>query len=144
MKDRIPLLVSLAFGALFLWSGIAKVKDPISFAEAVRNFRIVGDPVAPALAHFLPWLEIFAGFAVMWDRTRQGAAALLTLLLLGFTLAVASAWARGLDIVCGCFGGGGTVDYPAKIAQNLALAAAGAWLWWKAGKAPLERGGGRR
>jgi hypothetical protein len=74
MKGRLVFLASLAFGALFLWSGIAKIKDPISFAEAIRNYRIVGDPIAPALAHFLPWLEVFAGFAVMWERMRQGAA----------------------------------------------------------------------
>ncbi len=134
MKTWVVLLASLAFGALFLWSGIAKIKDPISFAEAVRNFRIVGDPVAPALAHFLPWLEVFAGFAVMWDRTREGAAALLTLLILGFTVAVASAWARGLDIACGCFGSEEAMDYPVKIAQNLVLMAVGGGLWRAAGK----------
>ncbi len=131
-KGWIVLLASLAFGALFVWSGIAKVKNPISFAEAVRNFRIVGDPVAPALAHFLPWLEVFAGLGTMWERTRQGAVALLTLLLLGFTVAVASAWVRGLDISCGCFGSAEAMNYPVKIAQNLGLVAAGLWLWWAA------------
>ncbi len=139
MKTWAVLLASLAFGALFVWSGVAKIKDPISFAEAVRNFRIVGDPVAPALAHFLPWLEVFAGLAVMWERTRQGAAALLTLLVMGFTLAVASAWVRGLDIACGCFGGTETMNYPVKIAQNLGLAAVGVWLWWIAGREQLAR-----
>jgi len=132
MKSWLVFLASLAFGALFLWSGIAKVKDPISFAEAVRNFRIVGDPIAPALAHFLPWLEIFAGLAVMWDRTRQGAAALLTLLLLGFTLAIATAWARGLDIACGCFGDEEVMNYPVKVAENAGLILWGAALWWAA------------
>ncbi len=131
-KGWIVLLASLAFGALFVWSGIAKVKNPISFAEAVRNFRIVGDPVAPALAHFLPWLEVFAGLGAMWERTRQGAVALLTLLLLGFTVAVASAWVRGLDISCGCFGSAEAMNYPVKIAQNLGLVAVGIWLWWAA------------
>lgn len=129
MRSRLVLIASLLFGAIFLWSGIAKMKDILSFAEAVRNFRLVGDPVAPALAHFLPWLEVFAGLAVMWDRFRAGAAAILTLLLLGFTLAVASAWIRGLDLSCGCFGGTGSMNYPVKIAQNLGLIAMGWWLW---------------
>lgn len=132
MKSWIVLLLSLAFGALFVWSGIGKIKDPLSFAEAVRNFRLVGDPIAPALAHFLPWLEVFAGLAVMAERTRQGAAALLTLLTLGFTVAVASAWVRGLDIACGCFGATEAMNYPEKVAQNLALIAVGGYLWWAA------------
>lgn len=129
MKAKAVFVAALLLGALFLWSGIAKIKDPLSFADAIRNFRIVGDPVAPALALLLPWIEVFAGAAVMWDRTRQGAAALLTLLLLGLTLAVASAWARGLDIACGCFGGDETMNYPIKIIQNLGIAAIAAWLW---------------
>ncbi len=61
MKRWLVFFASLGVRALFLWSGVAKVKDPVSFAEAIRNFRLVGDPIAPALAHFIPWLEIFAG-----------------------------------------------------------------------------------
>jgi len=121
MKRWLLFFASLGFGALFLWSGVVKIKDPISFADAIRNFRLVGDPFAPALAHFIPWLEVFAGIAVMCDRTRQGAAALLTLLLLGLTGAVVSAWIRGLDINCGCFGGEESINYPVKAAQNLGL-----------------------
>ena len=121
MKRWLVFFASLGFGALFLWSGVAKVKDPVSFAEAIRNFRLVGDPIAPALAHFIPWLEIFAGAAVMWDRTRQGASVVLTLLLLGLTGAVVIAWIRGLDIACGCFGGEESIDYPVKVAQNFGL-----------------------
>jgi putative oxidoreductase len=130
MKRWLVFFASLGFGALFLWSGVAKVKDPVSFAEAIRNFRLVGDPIAPALAHFIPWLEIFAGAAVMCDRTRQGASALLTLLLLGLTGAVVSAWIRGLDIACGCFGGEESIDYPVKVAQNFGLILWGAVLFF--------------
>ncbi len=125
-------IAALAFGSLFLWSGVGKLKDPISFTEAIRNYRIIGDPWSAAAALFVPWLEIFAGCAVMWDRMRQGAAAVLTLLLLGFTLAIISAWVRGLDITCGCFGGEAPMNYPVKVAQNLGLIATGGWLWWSA------------
>ncbi|MEX2580450.1 MAG: MauE/DoxX family redox-associated membrane protein [Verrucomicrobiales bacterium] len=125
-------LLRLAFGAVFIWSGIAKLKDPISFAEAVRNFQIVGDPFAPALALFIPWVEVFAGVGVMSDRFVRGGAAILAASLIVFIGAMAIAWARGLDISCGCFGGSGEIDYPVKIAQNLALTAIAAFLWWKA------------
>lgn len=134
MKAAITFVLSLAFGALFIWSGIGKVKDPMSFADAIRNYRIVGDPIAPALAHFIPWLEIFAGLGTMIERTRQGAVALLTLLVLIFTLGIISAWLRGLDIACGCFGSEETMDYPVKVAQNLVLIAWGGFLWWRSGK----------
>jgi len=133
MKRWLVFFASLAFGALFLWSGIAKIKDPISFAESIRNYRLVGDPIAPALAHFLPWLEVFAGFAVMWERMRKGAAALLTGMLVVFTIGIVLAWVRGLDITCGCFGGEETINYPVKLTQNLVLIAAGIWIggFWR-------------
>jgi uncharacterized membrane protein YphA (DoxX/SURF4 family) len=134
MKAAITFVLSLAFGALFIWSGIGKVKDPMSFADAIRNYRIVGDPIAPALAHFIPWLEIFAGLGTMIERTRQGAVALLTLLVLIFTLGIISAWLRGLDIACGCFGSEEAMDYPVKVVQNLVLIAWGGFLWWRSGK----------
>ena len=34
-------------------------------------------------------------------------AVLSALMLAGFVIGIASAWARGLQIECGCFGGGG-------------------------------------
>jgi len=144
MKSRIVFLASLAFGALFLWSGIQKVKDPISFAGAIRNFRIVGDPFAPGLAHLLPWLEIFGGVGVMWDRTRQGETVLLPLLLLGLPAAVISAWVRGLDIACGCFGGEELMNYPVKVAQNLGLVLWGAALCYFSAPARMASSSSQR
>jgi hypothetical protein len=43
-----------------------------------------------------------------------------------FLVAVGSAWARGLQIDCGCFGGGGQVAagrtaYPAEVARDAGL-----------------------
>lgn len=125
-------IVALIFGGLFIWSGIAKIKDPIAFTEIVRNYRLVGDPIAPAVALFIPWIEVFAGVAVMSGRFLRGGAFLLTLCLLFFTLVIVVSWGRGLDIACGCFGDDKIVNYPVKIAQNVVLLAAGIGLWWRA------------
>ena len=47
-------------------------------------------------------------------------------MLAAFIIGIASAWARGLQIECGCFGGGGTVEdatskYPWEIARDVGL-----------------------
>lgn len=127
------LIVRLLFGGVFIWSGIAKLKDPISFADSVRNFQIVGDPIAPALALLIPWIEIVAGTAVMAALGLRGGTGILVSSLIIFTTAIAIAWARGLDISCGCFGGTGEINYPLKISQNLLLLAMGmvVWKWGK-------------
>lgn len=122
------LILRIVFGALFLWSGVAKLKDPILFAESIRHFDLVGDPLGPALALFIPWVELLAGIGIMWDRFAAGSAFLLTASLVIFTGAVGIAWARGLDISCGCFGGTEAMNYPLKMAQNLGLILWGAFL----------------
>ena len=129
MKKHLPLVLRLAFGALFIWSGVAKLKDPIVFADAVRNFEIIGDPLAAAVALFLPWIEVLSGIAVMSGILAGGGLAILNLAMAVFTIAFAVSWARGLDITCGCFGGTGPVNYPLSIVRNLAILAWGVWLW---------------
>jgi hypothetical protein len=58
---------------------------------------------------------------------------LLTALIVG----ISSAWARGLQIDCGCFGGGGgpsanaTAAYPWDIARDVGLLALSLWLAWR-------------
>ncbi|HRA27737.1 MauE/DoxX family redox-associated membrane protein, partial [Ornithinibacter sp.] len=59
-----------------------------------------------------------------------------TLLMVAFIIGIAQAWARGLTIDCGCFGGGGQVaagetKYGTDIARDATFALAGAWLWWR-------------
>ena len=52
-----------------------------------------------------------------------------------FVIGIASAWARGISIDCGCFGGGGQVtweravaQYPVDIARDIGLFLCGLWL----------------
>ena len=131
MKQATWTIVALLFGALFIWSGIAKLKDPITFADNVRNFQVVGDPIAPAVALFLPWIEVFAGIALMSGRFARGGSFILMGLMVFFTLLMGISWIRGLDITCGCFGDNDIVNYPVKMTQNIVLLAVGFALWWR-------------
>tara|TARA_R110002096_G_scaffold54841_6_gene141347 strand:- start:105 stop:545 length:441 start_codon:yes stop_codon:yes gene_type:complete len=132
------LIVRIAFGALFIWSGIAKLKDPLSFADAVRNFRIIQDPIAPAMALFIPWVEVCAGIGVMAGRFARGGAFLLVGALFVFTGAVVAAWLRGLDITCGCFATNEALNYPEKVIQNVLLLVWGIAIWWKSEMESVE------
>lgn len=125
-------ILRLAFGGLFIFSGVMKLKDPIFFADVVRNYQLIGDPIAPALALLVPWIEIFAGIAVMLERFVRGGSFILTGALMVFTLAIAISWIRGLDITCGCFGQNEELNYPVKMVQNILLLAVGIAIWWKA------------
>jgi hypothetical protein len=54
-------------------------------------------------------------------------------LFVAFIIGISSAWARGLEIDCGCFGGGGQLEgasskYPGEIARDVGLLLASMWL----------------
>ncbi|MGE9295854.1 MAG: MauE/DoxX family redox-associated membrane protein [Puniceicoccales bacterium] len=104
MKCFVGNLLSVIVGGLMAYAGITKALAPAEFYQSVLNYQLLGADLAWAVALFLPWLEIVAGLALIAPWTRRGAVVWLVLLLLTFQAGLASAWARGLDIDCGCFG----------------------------------------
>jgi hypothetical protein len=57
------------------------------------------------------------------------------LTMLVFIIAISQAWARGLSIDCGCFGGGGAIDpedtnYLSEIIRDIGLLALGIYLYY--------------
>lgn len=125
------LLLHFFFGGVFVYAGILKVADPMSFLDDVRSFDLLGDPWAAWLSMGLPWLEIFAGLAVMSGFLRSGGLMILNASLVIFLIAISIAWWRGIDIRCGCFGhADATSNYRDLILRDLLLLAAGIVLVW--------------
>ena len=117
-------LLATLFGGVFLYAGVLKARDPIVFLDDVRSFQMLADPYAAWLAISLPWLEIFAGLAVITGVLRAGGLLLLNAALLVFFVAISWAWYRGIDIRCGCFGDSGSAsasDYFTLLARDAAL-----------------------
>ena len=106
------LALRIGLGALLVYAGALKLGAPATFADDIANYHLL--PVlAPLLAATLPAVEIVCGLALVLlpARWRTGAALLAVVLMAMFTVAVGSAWLRGIDVRCGCFGtGGGPVD----------------------------------
>lgn len=136
----------IVLGGAFLASGVLKLLDPGLFAMAVRNFELIGDPWAPAIAVALPSLEMVTGLGVILHLRPiyRGSLLLLAASLAVFILALAVSWARGLEISCGCFGGNGEVtNYPLAILRNLVLIGLAAALWRSEGRNCSEPPGDR-
>jgi putative oxidoreductase len=130
LMHRVPFILHLVFGGVFVWAGAMKVWNPMVFLDDVRSFALLPDPYAAMLALFLPWLEIYAGLAVMTGALRKGGLLVLNGSLLVFLAAIVIAWVRGTDIRCGCFGGDGDAssNYLELLVRDLALLALGLWL----------------
>lgn len=117
------------FGGVFIWAGVVKVQDPAQFLVNVRSFHLLPDPFAAWTALLLPWLEIFAGLCVLTGWLRRGGLLILNVSLVVFAVALIAAWMRGLDVECGCFGGGkGTTTIVEALVRDAVLLAVGAWL----------------
>lgn len=102
------------------------------FYEAIANYHILENSDAVMLsAVYLPWLEVVIGGALLLGRATAGAAMICAGLMLVFIAALASAWSRGLDISCGCFGReNATANFPLHLALDCTLllcAVAVAW-----------------
>lgn len=106
VRDAVGTAARLGLAAVWLISGGLKAVDPDATYVAVRVYDVL--PRA-GVAALLPWLEIALGLLLLVGLRVRIAAALSVGLLLVFVAGVTQAWARGLSIDCGGFGGGGSV-----------------------------------
>lgn len=128
----IALALRTALAWIFLKAGLVKIWDfthwqsaTPDFALAIQHYRILPWPdLTLLLAVYLPWLEVITALALLTQRLRLGAITLFSGLTVVFLGALGSAWVRGLDIACGCFGKDEvSTDFPAMIARDLCILA---------------------
>lgn len=100
----IPHWLHLLLGGLFIYSGVSKSLQFSLFAQNVESYLLLPSWAILPAASLIPVSEMLAGcFLVLNVRVRIALACTLLMLVL-FTLALLSAWMRGLEISCGCFG----------------------------------------
>jgi len=94
---------ALLLAALFAWAGARKAVRPDTTAA---SFRAVGIPAPAIAARLLPLAELaIAALLVLFPRV---GASLAIAALVVFSVVVARAIARGVEVGCGCFGGSAT------------------------------------
>lgn len=105
----LSLIFRLTLGTVLLVAGYLKAINLQKSAMAVRAYEMLPVSVANLFGHVLPWFEIAIGALLIIGAAVKISAALGGFTMLMFIVAISQAWARGLSIDCGCFGGGGTV-----------------------------------
>lgn len=123
-------LVRVVLAGVFIWAGAQKARHPELFALDLEAYRILPAAVILPIVYYLPWLEILSAFALFLPSLRRAAGWLVIALLAIFTMMLLIAWARGLQINCGCFGTAGraTTEFVVAIFRNILLLGAAAWL----------------
>jgi uncharacterized membrane protein YphA (DoxX/SURF4 family) len=135
VKEWIGLLARLVVGGVWIAAGAAKLLDPAQSVAAVRAYQLLPSSLVQPVGQLLPVVEVVVGATLVLGLLTRGAAAVSVLLFLAFIVGIASVWARGLTIDCGCFGGGGfdpdaASKYPWEIARDAALLLASVYLVW--------------
>jgi protein-disulfide isomerase len=117
----------LLLAGVWLWAGLGKIADPAASVRAVRAYRLLPEWLAQGVGYGLPFLELALAALLLAGLAVRVAAAVSAALLAVFLAGMVSAAARGLQIGCGCFGGGGelaagqSTSYTWDIVRDAAL-----------------------
>ena len=129
-------LARIVLGGTLLFAGYLKIGSPYKSAAAVRAYELLPISLANFIGYVLPWVEVGLGLALMAGLAIRWSSLISALLMVAFIGGVSSAWARGLTIDCGCFGGGGKVAanqtaYGTEILRDLGLLVLALYLVWR-------------
>jgi uncharacterized membrane protein YphA (DoxX/SURF4 family) len=129
--------VRLGLAAVWLIAGGLKVGDLAASARAVNAYQVMSYDTAKVVGAVQPFLEIALGLLLLIGLSTRLTAVISALLMVVFIAGIASAWARGLRIDCGCFSSGGELGsgestaYGIDILRDLAFLTLSGFLVWR-------------
>lgn len=133
IQPWLSLIVRLSMSGILIAAAIPKMLDLDQSVRAVRAYRLVPDALEPVIGVGLPFFELVLAAILLVGVFSRASAVVWLLMMAGFVTGVAWAWAKGYNIDCGCFGGGGDVaasevNYPLHMLERAGFVALGAFL----------------
>ncbi len=108
----ISLAARLYLGGIFLFACGHKIVHPEAFALDIATYQTLPLGLVNLLAIVLPWVELAAGLMLVLGFRTRAATLLVAGMMVMFTVAIAVALAKGLDMSCGCFASQGSAEDP--------------------------------
>jgi len=138
------LSLRLALGAVFLYSGYAKLGTPLDFADSIATFQVLPPQLINIVTMVLPPFELLLGLMLIVGWKSRAAALAVALLSIVFGIALGQAILRGLSVDCGCFGSSEPSIFKtwASFVRSLLLLGSASWLYRveaKKDRVPLSR-----
>lgn len=111
----------LVLGGIFVYAGYSKIFFPnlhlwpmfvlkfsistnlANFANQVESYKLLSPGGVDFVAHTLPFTEMILGVLLLIGWRLRVWAALVTLIMTGFSIVVLRAYLLHMDINCGCF-----------------------------------------
>jgi uncharacterized membrane protein YphA (DoxX/SURF4 family) len=127
LRPWLGLAARLAVGGVWIAAGALKLGDLTASGRSVVAYRLIAFDAAMFVGAVLPFLEVALGLLLLLGLATRVIAAISGALFGVYIAAIASVWARGLHIDCGCFGTGGALtgdqrpQYAIEIIRDIAL-----------------------
>jgi hypothetical protein len=126
---------ALGVAAIFFAACSYKLKNPLEFATAIAQYRILPAPLVDAFALWLPALELVVGVWLLSGRWKKECYAVTAVLWVMFIVALGQALGRRLGITCGCFAIEGVEASVGEtwfsLLRDVVLLAPTVWLVWR-------------
>lgn len=119
VKPWLGTVARLLLGVVWIWASVAKLSDPLHFVETVRAYDATWEWLSKAIGYGLPVLEFCLGIVLLLGVAVRIAAAVSAALFFVFLVGMIQAAARGLQLTCGCFGGGGATAGPTSYTLDI-------------------------
>ena len=98
------LLLRLLLALVFIFAAIEKIAAPENFAVSIANYKLLPAEFINIPAIVIPWIELISGLLLLLGISVKENSAIITFLLVVFTITIIISLFRGLNIDCGCFG----------------------------------------
>jgi len=90
-------------GLTFVYASYHKIVLPGQFAKIIYGYHLLPAPSINLIAIILPFLELFAGLALVLGVYPRSAAAIISGMLFAFMVGITINLVRGHAFDCGCF-----------------------------------------
>src|SRR5690554_3953077 len=133
VQPWLSLVVRLAMAGILVAAAIPKIQDIPQSIRAVRAYQLLPEALVPFVGTMLPFVELALAVVLLIGAFTRTASVVWLLMMAAFLTGVIWAWATGLTIDCGCFGGGGEVEasetnYPMHLMERIGFIALGTYL----------------
>lgn len=118
-------LLRIALAIIFIYAAWVKIRDPWQmFAMSIDSYKLLPLWAVEWTARVLPWVELAIGIMLLVGVWLRLATAAASAMLLVFFVLMVRAYAKGMEISCGCFGPGDIISWRTLVRDGSMLAGA--------------------
>lgn len=119
--DLISFVARFYMAYIWIVAGLFKIfESKMEMAQAIQAYDIFTNDFAYGLAHLIGPLELAGGLFLLFGVFLRKSALVGNIVLVLFVIGIAQAWARGIELNCGCFSAeSAAMNYPLQYAQTI-------------------------